>query len=148
DVTVVNTSDADMVAAYATSDVTSVVTWNPLVNEILAVPGATKVFDSSQIPGEIIDTLMIKTDVLKARPELGKALVGAWYEVMGLMENNTEVRTHMGGASGTDLAGYELQLATTQMFHSPAEAVAFVNSPKLKTTMEYVANFAFDHGLL
>src|SRR5690606_10588512 len=93
DVTVVNTSDADMVAAYATSDVTSVVTWNPLVNEILAVPGATKVFDSSQIPGEIIDTLMIKTDVLKARPELGKALVGAWYEVMGLMENNTEVRT-------------------------------------------------------
>src|SRR5690606_690667 len=63
DVTVVNTSDADMVAAYATSDVTSVVTWNPLVNEILAVPGATKVFDSSQIPGEIIDTLMIKTDV-------------------------------------------------------------------------------------
>lgn len=148
DVTVVNTSDADMVAAYATSDVTSVVTWNPLVNEILAVPGATKVFDSSQIPGEIIDTLVVKTEVLKAKPELGKALVGAWYEVMELMESSAEVRTHMGEASGTDLAGYELQLATTQMFYSPAEAVAFVKSPKLKTTMEYVADFSFDHGLL
>ena len=48
DLTVVNTSDADMVAAYGTSDVTAVVTWNPLVSEILAMPGAGKVFNSSQ----------------------------------------------------------------------------------------------------
>ena len=34
DITVVNTSDADMVAAYGTGDVTAVVTWNPLVSEI------------------------------------------------------------------------------------------------------------------
>ena len=148
DVTVVNTSDADMVAAYSTSDVTAVTTWNPIVNEILAVPGATKVFDSSQIPGEIIDTLMIKTEVLDAFPELGKALTGAWYEIMAAMESSAEVRAHMGEASGTDQAGYEAQLKTTQMFYSPADAVEFVNSPELMTTMEYVANFSFEHGLL
>ena len=45
DVKEVNTSDADMVAAYKTPDVTAVVTWNPLVSEILAVPGAHKVFE-------------------------------------------------------------------------------------------------------
>ncbi|MFT4861914.1 MAG: NitT/TauT family transport system substrate-binding protein [Pseudohongiellaceae bacterium] len=148
DITVVNTSDADMVAAYTTSGVTAVTTWNPLVNEILKMPHATKVFDSSQIPGEIIDTLMVKTEVLEQFPELGKALAGAWYEIMAAMESDVDVRTHMGEASGTDLAGYEAQLATTQMFYSSAEALAFVNSPDLKTTMEYVANFSFDHGLL
>lgn len=148
DVSVVNTSDADMVAAYTTSGVTAVTTWNPLVNEILKMPGATKVFDSSQIPGEIIDTLMVKTEVLEENPALGKALTGAWYEIMAAMESSDEVRAHMGEASGTDLAGYESQLASTQMFYSPADAVAFVNSPELKTTMEYVANFSFDHGLL
>lgn len=148
DVTVVNTSDADMVAAFATSDVTAVTTWNPLVNEILKVPGATKVFDSAQIPGEIIDTLMVKTEVLKANPELGKALVGAWYEIMAAMESSPEVRAHMGEASGTDQDGYEAQLASTQMFYSAADAVAFTNSPQLIETMEYVANFSFDHGLL
>ncbi len=31
DVAVINTSDADMVAAYGTDDVKAVVTWNPLV---------------------------------------------------------------------------------------------------------------------
>lgn len=148
DVTVVNTSDADMVAAYSTRDVTAVTTWNPLVNEILKVPGATKVFDSSQIPGEILDTLMVKTEVLEANPDLGKALVGAWYEIMSAMESQAEVRAHMGEASGTDQAGYEAQLATTQMFYSPNDAVAFVKSPELMTTMEYVANFSFNHGLL
>lgn len=148
DVTVVNTSDADMVAAYSTSDVTAVTTWNPLVNEILGMPNATKVFDSSQIPGEIIDTLMVKTEVLEANPDLGKALVGAWYEIMALMESDEEVLAHMGKASGTDQAGYEAQLSTTQMFYSPAAAVEFVKSPKLMTTMEYVAKFSFDHGLL
>jgi len=148
DITVVNTSDADMVAAYSTSDVTAVTTWNPMVNEILMVSGATKVFDSSQIPGEIIDTLMVKTDVLEANPNLGKALVGAWYEIMALMESDSDVRAHMGEASGTDLAGYELQLGSTQMFYSATEAVEFVKSPKLMQTMEYVAKFSFDHGLL
>jgi NitT/TauT family transport system substrate-binding protein len=148
DVTVVNTSDADMVAAYTTNGVTAVTTWNPLVNEILKMPSATKVFDSSQIPGEIIDTLMVKTETLEAYPELGKALTGAWYEIMAAMESTEDVRAHMGEASGTDLAGYEAQLASTQMFYSPSDAVDFVNSAKLKTTMEYVANFSFDHGLL
>lgn len=148
DVRVVNTSDADMVAAYTTSGVTAVTTWNPIVNEILAMPNATKVFDSSQIPGEIIDTLMVKTEVLEAYPEFGKAVTGAWYEIMAAMESDEAVRAHMGDASGTDLAGYEAQLATTQMFYAPEDAVEFVYSPDLKTTMEYVANFSFEHGLL
>ena len=145
DVTVVNTSDADMVAAYTTDDVTAVTTWNPIVNEILAMPNATKVFDSSSIPGEIIDTLMVKTASLEANPDLGKALVGAWYEIMAAMASDADVRTHMGEASGTDLEGYEAQLASTRMFYSPADAVAFTNSPELMTTMEYVANFSFKY---
>ncbi|MEM6934759.1 MAG: ABC transporter substrate-binding protein, partial [Pseudomonadota bacterium] len=49
---VINTSDADMIAAYATDDVEAVVTWNPLVSTILEQPDATKVFDSADIPGE------------------------------------------------------------------------------------------------
>ena len=91
DVTVVNTSDADMVAVYGTDDVTSVVTWNPLLSEIEAMPDSNKVFDSSEIPGEIIDLLVINTDVLAENPALGKALVGAWYEIMGLMSGDDAI---------------------------------------------------------
>jgi len=152
DVKVVNTSDADMVAAYTTRDVSAVVTWNPLVSEILAMPNSNKVFDSSQIPGEIIDLMVVNTEILKANPKLGKALTGAWYEIMATMSGPKamadQAKSAMASASGTDLAGYQSQLASTRMFYQAADAVDFTNSAALKQTMEYVANFSFDHGLL
>ncbi|MEK1906312.1 MAG: putative urea ABC transporter substrate-binding protein [Pseudomonas sp.] len=152
DLKVVNTSDADMVAAFATDDVQAVATWNPLLAEIEATPKVTKVFDSSQIPGEIIDLMVVNSDTLKDNPALGKALTGAWYEIMATMSADSAAgkaaREHMAKTSGTDLAGYEAQLAATKMFYSAKDAVAFANSPKLPATMSKVAEFSFAHGLL
>lgn len=149
---VVNTSDADMIAAFATPDVTAVVTWNPLVSTILETPGATKLFDSADIPGEIIDLMVVNTETLAANPDFGRALVGAWYELMALMTSGTPegeaALTAMAEASGTDLAGYRAQLASTRMFWTPAEAVAFAADPALKQTMVSVAGFLFDKGIL
>jgi NitT/TauT family transport system substrate-binding protein len=146
---VINTSDADMIAAFATSDVQAVVTWNPLVSAILEDPAANKLFDSSDIPGEIIDLLVVNTETLQANPDFGKALVGAWYEVMALMAaGDEEVLTALAEASGTDLAGYKAQLDSTRMFWTPAEAVAFAQDPALKDTMSNVAEFLFDKGIL
>lgn len=146
---VINTSDADMIAAYQTPDVEAVVTWNPLVSSILDGPDATSIYDSSDIPGEIIDIMWVNTETLADNPAFGKALVGAWYEVMGLMAAGDEsALTAMAEASGTDLAGYKAQLDSTKMFWTPAEAVDFTSSDALKTTMVNVAEFLFDKGIL
>ena len=146
---VINTSDADMIAAFATDDVEAVVTWNPLVSTILEEPDTTKLFDSADIPGEIIDMMVVNTDTLADNPAFGKALVGAWYEVMALMAAGDEAAlTAMAEASGTDLEGYKAQLASTQMFWTPAEAVAFAESGALPETMVNVAEFLFDKGIL
>ena len=146
---VINTSDADMIAAFSTSEVEAVVTWNPLVSTILEEPGATKLYDSSDIPGEIIDIMWVNTETLAANPNFGKALTGAWYELMSLMEaGDEEALTAMAEASGTDLAGYKAQLASTEMFWNPADAVAFTSDDALKATMVNVAEFLFDKGIL
>lgn len=153
DVTLVNTSDADIVAAFTGSaDVTAVVTWNPQLAEVAKVPGAKRLFDSSMIPGEIIDLMVVNTQTLKANPKLGQALVGAWYETMALMAADSDAgraaRSAMAKASGTDLAGFEAQLKTTRMFYRAADAVAFTRSPALPKTMDKVRTFSFTHGLL
>ena len=149
---VINTSDADMIAAFATDDVQAVVTWNPLVSTILETPGATKLFDSSNIPGEIIDLMVVNTATLAANPNFGKAVTGAWYEAMSIMSSDTPegvaAREAMAEASGTDLAGYDAQLASTQMFYNPADAVTFVNGVSLPATMTKVASFLFEKGIL
>ncbi|WP_028241257.1 putative urea ABC transporter substrate-binding protein [Stutzerimonas azotifigens] len=153
DVTVMNTSDADIAAAFMTPDVTAAAVWNPQLSMIKAqAPDVAEVFDSSQIPGEIIDMMAVNTEVLEANPALGKALVGAWFETLALMSADDEAarqaRTFMAERSGTDLAGYDQQLTKTRIFYDPAGAFAFASDPALRETMEKVRDFSFDKGLL
>ena len=152
DLSTVNTSDADIVAAFNTQDVQNVATWNPLLAEIKATPDTTEVFDSSQIPGEIMDMMVVNTETLKENPNLGKALTGAWYEMTALMKTETPkgqaALTAMANASGTDLTGFKAQLANTRLFYTPQDSLSFVLSPELPKTMEKIAQFSFDHGLL
>ncbi|MBZ2189001.1 putative urea ABC transporter substrate-binding protein [Alcanivorax sp. JB21] len=152
DITVVNTSDADLVSVFATPRVQAVATWNPLLSTMLEMPGAQLVFDSSKIPGEIIDLMVVDTQVLKDYPDFGKALTGAWYEIMARMQGDDaaakNARDMMAEASGTDRAGYEAQLDSTRLFYAAADAVAFTRSEDLLSTMQRVAEFSFTHGLL
>jgi NitT/TauT family transport system substrate-binding protein len=152
DLKVINTSDADIVAAFAAPASTAVVTWKPQLSAVLAAPDAQLVFDSSKIPGEIIDLLVANTATLNANPKLGKALVGAWYEALSVMFKNDAAakaaQTAMAKASGTDLAGFASQLATTRLFVTPAEAYQFVTGDSVIKTMDLVRRFSFDHGIL
>ena len=152
DVNLVNTSDADIVAAFQGSTVRTVVTWNPLLSTVAETPGAHEIFDSSQIPGHIKDLTLVNTDTLEANPALGKALVGAWYEMMADLGADTakgrEVRAYLGEASGTDRAGYEAQLDGMKMFYTPDEAIAFISSDQAYEAMDSVRQFSFEKGLL
>jgi NitT/TauT family transport system substrate-binding protein len=152
DIKVVNTSDADIVGAFAAADTKATVTWKPQLSEILSAPNAQLVFDSSKIPGEIIDLMVVNTGTLKDNPALGKALTGAWYETMHLMTQKDAkaqaALTQMAKASGTDLAGFNSQLATTKMFWTPTDAYGFTTGATLPKTMDLVRKFSFDHGLL
>ncbi len=152
DVKVVNTSDADIVAAFSTADVRNVVTWNPLLQEVASAPDAHLVFDSTRVPGHIMDLLIVNSATLADNPAFGKAVTGAWYEVMAIMASDTpkgaELRAQLGAASGTDQAGYEAQLKGMHMFYTPAEAVSFISSPQAYEAMDSVRKFSFKHGLL
>ncbi len=152
DIKTVNTSDADIVAASKSPDTTAIVTWNPQLLEVKAEPGATLVFDSSKIPGEIEDLLVLNSKTLKDNPELGKALVGIWYETIALMKDDGEkgkaAREAMAKLSGTDLAGFETQLKTTHMYYTPKDGAEFMTGSELPKIMDLVRSFCFEHNLL
>ena len=152
DVKTVNTSDVDIVCAFKAPESKAVVTWNPQLMEVKAEPTATEVFDSSKIPGEIEDLMVVNTATLKDNPDLGKALTGIWYETIALMQADSDAgkaaREAMGKLSGTDLAGFEAQLKTTRMFYTPQDALAFTTGADLPKIMDLVRTFCFEHALL
>lgn len=151
DVKTVNTSDADIAAAFGAPAVTAAVAWNPQVTTMKGVAGAKAVFTSADIPGEILDLMVVDTKVLKANPNLGKALAGIWFETMTLMSRQdaegAAARAAMAKLSGTDAQAFDGQLATTFLYADPKAAVAAMASPDLVTTMTRVRDFSFAQGL-
>ncbi len=151
DVQTVNTSDADIAGAFTSDDITAAVAWNPQLTAMKEVPGADLVFSSADIPGEILDLLVVDTKTLEANPDLGKALAGIWYETMAIMTRDDEegaaARAAMAQLAGTTPEVFEGQLATTFLYADPAAAVAATSDPALIETMTRVRDFSFSQGL-
>ena len=89
-VRMINTSDSDIATAFiGDTSASAVVTWKPMVSQIAKQKGVTSLFNSSQIPGEILDLTVVRTDVLNrpdgAGQKFAKALTGAWYELLAQM---------------------------------------------------------------
>ncbi|MDI7776653.1 putative urea ABC transporter substrate-binding protein [Asticcacaulis sp. EMRT-3] len=151
DVKTVNTGDADIVSAFASPDIKNVVTWNPQLSQLKKVKGATEVFDSSKIPGEILDLMAVDTATLKANPKLGKALAGIWFDTMKIMTAKTpegaKARAAMAALSGTTPADFDSQLSTTYLYATPDAAVKEFDSQALEDTMDKVRKFSFAKGL-
>jgi NitT/TauT family transport system substrate-binding protein len=156
-VRMINTSDSDIQSAFISdSSVSAVVTWKPMLSQLAQQKGVTSLFNSSQIPGEILDLTVVRTEILD-RPDgsgqkFAKALAGAWYEMMSLMSGQgtatDKVLASIAEGSGDSLASYKEQLSTTKMFYQAQSAAQFAKSPDLKLKMGMVRQFCFDHGLL
>lgn len=151
DITIVNTTDVDWIGAYKSGGVSAIVAWNPALSTIDAEKDANLIITSEKFPGEIVDAMITNTAMLKDNPNFGKALTGAWFEIVALMLKDDvagkAAREFMGKASGTDLAGFEAQLKATKLFLTPAEAYAFVTDPAEKAKFDMVRKFSFDKGL-
>ncbi|QJQ95892.1 MULTISPECIES: putative urea ABC transporter substrate-binding protein [Halomonadaceae] len=149
DIETVNTSDADIVGLFSSASTEAVAAWNPQLSAIADMPDSNVVYTSAEIPGEILDMMVVNTDTLAANPDFGHALVGAWYEVMALVEARDEqALSIMADAAGTDLEGYLAQLDATYLYTDPTEAIALMEGDELLETMQRVAEFSFEHGLL
>jgi NitT/TauT family transport system substrate-binding protein len=156
-VKLINTSDSDIATAFiADRSQDAVVTWKPMVSQIAKIQGVKTLFDSSKIPGEIVDLMVVRTDILN-RPDgsgqrFAKALAGAWYETTKLMsgkgpETDTVLKQIAAGSEDS-LESYKEQLSTTNLFYTPQSAVAFTAAPDFRQKMDLVRRFCFAHGLL
>ena len=74
--------------AFRNKQIDAVVTFEPVLSRLLA-EGAVRLFDSSQIPGEIVDVLVIREDVLTQRQKSIKHLLSGWFQALNLLQTDT-----------------------------------------------------------
>jgi NitT/TauT family transport system substrate-binding protein len=144
---VVNTSDADIGAFFsANSGKANVVTWNPIVMSILGSnPKARVLYTSKQVPGEIIDAMVVRTSLASCAKT---AIRNSWFSTIAKLHgHDAAMVAGLAKQAGGSVEDFNAQVLTTHFFWTPAEADVFVKSQKLKGTMDYVRKFSFDHGL-
>jgi NitT/TauT family transport system substrate-binding protein len=89
DVNVVHLESNEQPGAFDKGHVDAAVTFDPYRAQFLR-SGATTLFDSTQIPGEILDLVAVRADVIEKRPRAIQSLLTGWFEAIDYMHQAPE----------------------------------------------------------
>lgn len=149
DVTVVRIEATQHLTALRSDRVAAAVSYAPIDGPIRAL-GYRPIFDSRQMPGEIVDVLVVRTEVLRQRPEAVDALLAAWVGGLNVMQLDPPGAA-ASLAPGADLSSAEYQSVLRGLrFYSPAESLALLTGdpPPLARQGQDVARLLVELGLL
>jgi len=133
----------------------AIVVWNPFVLETLNKRHDVHVlFDSSTIPGEIIDMVTMAADSLKkpGGEAFACAVVDAYYELNKLIADpakRDDVLVALGEKfSHLDLAAMKKCVEQTRFYGTPAQGLEIFKGAALKSTMSKVVAFCVKHEMV
>ncbi|MGH8645994.1 MAG: ABC transporter substrate-binding protein [Gammaproteobacteria bacterium] len=89
DVNIVHVEHDEHEAALKEGRVDAVVNFEPLRSQLLA-EGASLLFDSSQIPGEIVDVLAFEAAYLEKNPAVVKEVLRGWFRAIEYMQTHPQ----------------------------------------------------------
>ena len=75
--------------AFKQGTVDAVVTFEPTRSKLLAA-GAKLLFDSRKIPGEIVDVIVVRKDLLTSQSANLQALINGWFRALAYLKNNPQ----------------------------------------------------------
>jgi NitT/TauT family transport system substrate-binding protein len=85
DVNVVHLESNEQPSAFEKGEVDGAVTFDPYRAQFLRA-GATTLFDSTQIPGEIVDLLAVRANVYERQPRKIRELLNGWFGALDYMK--------------------------------------------------------------
>jgi NitT/TauT family transport system substrate-binding protein len=136
-------------SAYNDGLVDAVVTFEPVRTRLLSL-GTVDLFNSSMIPGEIVDVLVVRRDYLESHPERIEALRKAWFAALEQMRRSPHESARFMAVR---------ERVTTEEFESSLRGLRLPNeqennelldlpSPKLLITAEQLKTVMKESGLL
>jgi NitT/TauT family transport system substrate-binding protein len=136
-------------------DFEAIVVWNPFVLETLNKRKDTRVlFDSTTIPGEIIDMVVVAQAALDKAggPEFAAAVIEAFYAVSRRMEDPaTRDQTLMALGekfSNLDLQSMRKVVKQTRFYETPPSGLQVLTAAETKEIMNKVLAFCAAHEIV
>jgi NitT/TauT family transport system substrate-binding protein len=89
DVNVVHMESNEQPSAFEKGQVDAAVTFDPYRTQFLRA-GARTLFDSTGIPGEIVDLLAVRATIVQRQPKSVQALLSGWFAALDYMQRHPE----------------------------------------------------------
>ena len=149
DVRVVPLQVQDHERAFTDGSVDAVVTFEPVRGKLLA-RGAHILFDSSRIPGEIVDVLLVRSSYLQQYPDAVTVLVRGWFRAMTYTKRAPdEALARMARREGVSEAEYRDALRGLNLPDRDENLRLLEgNAPALQPVMQRLADFMLHKQLL
>jgi NitT/TauT family transport system substrate-binding protein len=152
DVKIKNTDGDEAGKAFvADAKVEAVTTWNPHLFQATEAGKGQVLFSSKDIPGEIIDLLVVNNRALVEAPQLATVLTEAWYDAMRAIEGpatREDSIAIMAAAAHASVDEFKKMMAGTDLYTDRARGAAFLEADTTKATMERIKAFSIAHGLV
>lgn len=117
DVEVVQMESNEQPDAFAKGLVDGAVTFDPYRAQLLRA-GARTLFDSTQIPGEIVDLVALRASTLEKQPKDVQALLAGWFKAIDYLKREPADAAHRMGIRQQTTG--EQYLAALQGLHIPS----------------------------
>jgi len=150
---ILNTAGDEVPKVFLTSKTKPfVTTWNPHVVRIEESGKASKLFSSKEIPGEIIDAIVVRTDRIAGREGAIQALVNAYFDTLNQWKRGADKRTTRAVAATADLKSaaevdlFSKTVESTYFYWTPEEALAALEDPKLPGNVATVRDALIQFG--
>lgn len=89
DVQIISLEVSEHEQAFKQGSVDGIVTFEPVRSNLLAA-GARLLFDSKQIPGEIVDVLAVRQELLAEPSNSMQALLSGWFSALDYLKQNPQ----------------------------------------------------------
>ncbi|HEX8440015.1 ABC transporter substrate-binding protein [Archangium sp.] len=137
------------VEAYQRGALDAVVTFEPYCRRLADV-GARRLFDSSNIPGEIVDVLIVRKQFIEAHPEQVDALLRGWFATLAWARKHPqESASRMARRLGMDAQRFSEALSGIHLMDERDQHAQLTGAPpRLQESIERLGDMLRRHELL
>lgn len=135
--------------AFKEGQIDAVVTFEPFRTRLIEY-GASILFDSSQIYGEIVDVAIVSDEILRQHPERIRLFIRQWYRTLIYMESNRKFAVEFM-ASREKITPQQYQIALRGLhFPGPTEnhKLLYERPPALLKTVDHLNKYMTSNQLL
>jgi len=150
EVGITNLKESEIRSALGGKDVYGLVTNSSFSGRMVQEQQAKVLFDSRQIPKEIIDLIVVRRETLDDHPSFAQALLAIWFSVMEKLQGNSRGPTldAMANLAQLPREDYDRQLAATILMDTPTKALSAIRDRRpMEKTMRHIRYFIERHHL-